>query len=157
MFWKTILEKSKKHKWIDKGEIMRVKDLTIGSLEDFTRSLCAGEMTDINCKKVNGEVMALCVTRNEKNIAMPTQTVSVDNVTFFIDDLSSPVGITVKNTYKVSRDITEAWKVSNYEALVEDTKKFMDIQSKYDATKNNDITNKFMVFASQKMIDEMDR
>ncbi len=136
---------------------MRVKDLTIGSLEDFTRSLCAGEMTDINCKKVNGEVMALCVTRNEKNITMPTQTVSVDNVTFFIDDLSSPVGITVKNTYKVSRDITEAWKVSNYEALAEDTKKFMDIQSKYDATKNSDITDKFMVFASQRAIDQMDR
>lgn len=136
---------------------MRVKDLTIGSLEDFTSSLCAGELTDINCKKINGEVMALCVTRNEKNIKMPTQEISIDNVTFFIDDLSSPVGITVKNTYKVSRDITEAWKVSNYEALAEDTKKFIDIQKEYDATKNKDITDKFMVFASQKMIDQMDR
>lgn len=136
---------------------MRVKELTIGSLEDFTRSLCSGEMTDISCKKINGEVMALCVTRNEKNIKMPTQEVSIDNVTFFIDDLSSPVGITVKNTYKVSRDITEAWKVSNYEALAEDTKRFIDIQKEYNTTKNNDITNKFMVFASQKMIDQMDR
>lgn len=157
MFWKTILEKKKMLKWVDKGEIMRVRDLTIGTLEDFTKTLCPGEITDINCKKINGEVMALCVTRNEKNILMDTQTVSVDNVTFFIDDLSSPVGITVKNSYRVSRDITESWKVSNYEALAEDTKRFIELQKEYETTKNKNITDVFMVYASQSRLKGMDR
>lgn len=126
-------------------ERISVKDLRIGDIENFTKSLCGGKITGINCGTINGDIKTIEVTRNVKNIEMKTQDVTVDNKTTFIDDESSPIGVTAYNKYVVYREIGETFSSADYVNMVKETKEYMDIQDKFESTKTTNVTDKFMV------------
>lgn len=126
-------------------ERISVKDLRIGDIENFTKSLCGGKITGINCGTINGEIKTIEVTRNVKNIGMKTQAVTIDNKTTFIDDESSPIGVTAYNKYEVYREIDETFGSADYVNMVKETKDFLNIQDEYESTKRTNVTDRLMV------------
>ncbi len=137
-------------------ERISVKDLTIGDIEGFTKALCNGEIVGVKYVVAeDGKVNSLEVNRKVDELIMTTQDGVANSITTFTNDETSPIGISVSNVYKVSRDFSGALGSIPTVQFAKETEAFKDFSAKYPQTADINVTDKFMVYASRKkMLDK---